>query len=151
MATTTVRVEGLAELLRRMKDLGADIESKIAFGAVLAGANLIKKEAIALAPVSEKSSAIDGVKVDPGNLKRNIVTKRVPKGQRQMTAEYVVGVRGKAKHGFASRYGAIVEFGSVERGPEPFMRPAFEHEKGFAVAKIKEILLKRIAKAEAGQ
>lgn len=151
MASTRVRVEGLQELQRRMQALSADMGEKIAFGAVLAGANLIKKEAISLAPVSDKSSQIEGVKVDPGNLKRNIVNKRVPKGQRQMTAEYIVTVRGKAKNAYASRYGAIVEFGSVDRGPQPFMRPAFEHEKGFAVAKIREILLKRIEKAEAGQ
>lgn len=138
MAKTTVRVEGLQELQRRLRALGAEIEQRIAFGAVLAGANLIKKEAIALAPVAA------------GNLKRNIVNKRVPKGQRQMTAEYVVTVRGKEKHDFASRYGAIQEFGSVKQPPQPFMRPAFEREKGFAVAKIKEVLLKRIAKAEAG-
>jgi hypothetical protein len=65
-----------------------------------------------------------------------------------MTAEYVVAVRGKAKHGFASRYGAIEEFGSVERGPTPYMRPAYEAGKAEAAGKIVEILAKRIDKAE---
>ncbi len=151
MGKTTVRVDGLQDLQRRMRALAADMQEKIAFGAVLAGANLIKKEAIALAPVGDVPHSIDDVEIQPGNLKRNIVNKRVPKGQRQLTAEYIVTVRGKAKAGFASRYGAIQEFGSVKQSPRPFMRPAFEHEKGFAVAKIKEILLKRIEKAEAGQ
>lgn len=151
LVTVTVRIDGLQDLARRMRALGADIEGKIAFGAVLAGANLIKKEAIALAPVAEAPHEINGVQIQPGNLRKNIVTKRVPKSQRQMTAEYVVAVRGKEKHGFASRYGAIQEFGSVKQGPQPFMRPAFEHEKGFAVAKIIEVLGKRLKKAEAGQ
>lgn len=151
MARQMFRVEGLAELGRRMRTLGGDIESKIAFGSVLAGANIIKKEAIRLAPVSSKTSVIDGVKIEPGNLKKNIVNKRVPKAQRQMTAEYVVTVRGKAKHGFASRVGAIEEFGSVEQTAQPYMRPAFEGKKNEAAAKIVEILRKRIDKAEAGQ
>jgi HK97 gp10 family phage protein len=148
---TSFKVTGLAELGRRMRALGGDIEGKIAFGAVLAGANLIKKEAIALAPVGHVQHEIDDVEIQPGNLKKNIVTKRVPKGQREMTAEYVVTVRGKAKAGFASRYGAIQEFGSVKQSPQPYMRPAYEHEKGFALAKIVEVLKKRIDKAEAGQ
>lgn len=151
MARQTFRVEGLAELARRMRALGADMESKTAFGAVLAGANIIKKEAIRLAPESSKTSVIDGVKVTPGNLKRNIVNKRVPKSQRQMTAEYVVTVRGKAKHGFASRVGAIEEFGSVNQTAQPYMRPAFEGKKADATIKIVEIALKRVEKAEAGQ
>lgn len=145
------RVEGGQELARRIRALGADMAGKIAFGATLAGANIIKKEAIRLAPVSTKTSVIDGVKVEPGNLKKNIVNKRVPKAQRQMTAEYVVTVRGKAKAGFASRVGAIQEFGSVEQTPQPYMRPAFEGKKGAARDKMVEIALKRVAKAEAGQ
>jgi HK97 gp10 family phage protein len=151
MATARVRIEGLQALQQRMRALSDDMQGKIAFGAVLAGANVIKKRAISLAPVGDTAHEIDGVRIEPGNLKKNIVAKRVPKGQRQLAAEYVVAVRGKAKNKFASRYGSIQEFGSVKQSPQPFMRPAFDSEKAGAAAKIVEILAKRIAKAEAGQ
>lgn len=151
MATTRIRIDGLVELQKRMSALAADMQQSVAHGAVLAGAQLIKREAISRAPTADEEHVIEGVHVKPGNLKKNIVVKRVPKGQSTHTSEYVVTVRGKARYGFASRYGSIQEFGSVKQAPRPFMRPAFDTKKGEAVAKIIEILTKRIAKAESGQ
>lgn len=151
MAKTTIRVDGLVELGKRMADLAADMQKSVANGALLAGAQLIKREAIARAPTADEEHVIEGVHVKPGNLKKNIVVKRIPASQSAHTAEYVVAVRGKAKYGFASRYGSIQEFGSIKQAARPFMRPAFDGKKNEAVTKIVEILNKRITKAESGQ
>ena len=52
--------------------------------------------------------------------------------------------------GFASRIGALQEYGTVKMPAQPFMRPAFAQEKGFAVQAIRETLKKRIDKANNG-
>jgi HK97 gp10 family phage protein len=147
----TVKVDGLRELGERMRKLSADVSKKAAFSSVLAGANVIKKGAIQRAPDSEEPHklTVDGqtVTVIPGNLRRNIINKRVPKNQTNLTAEYLVTVRGKAKAGFASRYGRLVEFGTVKMAAQPFLRPAFDTGKEKAVSEIAKKLERVITKA----
>lgn len=147
---TRVEIKGLRELGEAMKDLGDDIGLKIARAATNAGAQVIKRRAKELAPVAPEAYVIDGVLVQPGNIGKNIVVKRVQRGQTPLTSEHVVTVRGKAKYGYASRVGALQEFGTVKQSPQPFMRPAFDQEKGFAVQKIRETLKRRIDKAQKG-
>lgn len=147
---TRVEIKGLRELGEAMKALGNDVGLKIARSATNAGAQVIKRRAKELAPVAPEPYKIEGVLVQPGNIGKNIVVKRLKRGQTQLTSEHVVTVRGKAKYGYASRVGALQEFGTVKQSAQPFMRPAFEQEKGFAVQKIRETLKRRIDKAQKG-
>lgn len=147
---TRVEIKGLRELGEAMKALGNDVGLKIARSATNAGAQVIKRRAKELAPVAPEPYTIEGVIVQPGNIGKNIVVKRLKRGQTQLTSEHVVTVRGKAKYGYASRVGALQEFGTVKQSAQPFMRPAFEQEKGFAVQKIRETLKRRIDKAQKG-
>ena len=143
----TVKVEGLQQLGERMRNLAEAVNKRIAQKAINAGAQVIKKQAIANAPQYPKQHKNEyGQEVPPGTLKRNIVVKKVTRTN--LTAEAIVTVRGKRKDFYAARYGRIVEYGSVKMAPEPFMRPAFEQEKGFAVGRIKQILTAEIEKAE---
>jgi HK97 gp10 family phage protein len=148
-----VKVEGLRELGERMQALANAVNKRIAQKAVNAGATIIKKQAIANAPKYPRAHTLQigkgkhtaTVVVPPGTLKKNIVVKKVTKTR--YTAEAIVTVRGKRKDFFAARYGRLVEYGTVKMAAEPFLRPAFEEEKGFAVGRIKQVLTLEINKA----
>lgn len=148
--TTSFEVKGLSELGQAMSELSLDIAKKIAFAGALAGAGVIKKAVAQKAHVAEKAYLVRQKKgdksftVQPGNIARNVVTKRI---KSPLTAEYAVVVRGKRKDGFAGRAARLIEFGTVSMSPQPFMRPAFEANKEAAANAVKERLIKRIAKA----
>ena len=148
MATKiTVKVEGLRQLGEAMRLLSKEISTKIARSATGSAASLIRKRARALAPVADEDYEVDGVKVPRGNIRDNIVAKRVSKGRTTLTSEHLVVVRGKAKHGYASRIGSMHEYGTVKMSAHPFMRPAFDQQKTVAIRKIKDRIAAGIAKA----
>jgi HK97 gp10 family phage protein len=147
----TVEIKGLREIGERMRTLSADMAGKVAVAATSAGATVIKKRAVQLAPVAQEEVTAHGrdgtkVKVPPGNLKKNIVVRKVPKRQLTMTSEHAVAIRGGRKYGYASNYGSKQEFGTVKMTPSPFLRPAFEQEKENAVAALKKKLIERLDK-----
>ncbi|WP_287740057.1 HK97-gp10 family putative phage morphogenesis protein [Diaphorobacter sp.] len=148
MAKATVRVEGLRQLGAAMRSLGSDISKKVAVAATGAGARVIRKRAQQNAPIADEDYEVEGQHVPRGNLPKQIVAKQVPKSQRRLTSEHVVAVRGKRKHGYASRVGALQEFGTVKQQPQPFVRPAFDEGKGEALQAITERLRKRIERAQ---
>jgi HK97 gp10 family phage protein len=150
MATTRVRISGLSELGDAMSLLSSDIAKKVAFAGVLAGAGVVKKSAQQKAHVADAAYLVQqkaGDKsfvVQPGNIARKLANKRV---KSELTAEYVVFVKGKRKDGFAGRAARLMEFGTVKQAAKPFLRPAFEATKEQAANTIKERLAKRIDKA----
>ncbi len=148
MASEIVRIEGLDQLGERMRLLGSEVSLKISAKAVNAGAQVIKKLGVAKAPVWPESHKLEGVVVPSGNLKNNIVVKKI---KSPLTAEYIVTVRGKRKDFYAARYGRLVEFGTVKMRADPFLRKAYESGKGDAANKIIETLDAGISKAAAGQ
>lgn len=153
MAKTSIRIEGLQQLKTAMQNLSEDVRKKVAFQAVLAGAGVIRKAAKVNAPVAaEAYEDEDGNLIQPGNIGKNIVTRR-QKTTTPGQAAYVVTVKGKGKSvkGQPYRIGVLQEFGTVKQPPRPFMRPAFTGKKEAAVSAIVDRLRKRIAKANAGQ
>lgn len=151
MASTTVRIEGLQALGERMRKLALEMNTKIARDATNAAAQVIKKQAIANAPEYFEAHKLEGVVVQPGNLKKNIVVKRVAPGRAApLTSQHIVTVRGKRKDGYAARYGRLVEFGTVKMSANPYLRSAFEQEKGFAVQAMIDKLKSGIDKAIQG-
>jgi HK97 gp10 family phage protein len=116
-----VRMEGLSELLDKLKALPSEIGSKGGGPlrlALLTAAKIMRDDAQARAPV------------DTGRLKRNIIlfrdgiTFRRGKQGRQRRS-YHTSARGE-KDAF---YGRFVEFGTSEMPAQPFLRPAFEAKK----------------------
>lgn len=148
MAKQRTRVEGLRQMGQAMSTLRQDVSRKVAVAATGAGARVIRDLARQKAPVADENYEVEGQPVERGNLPKQIVAKQVPKSQRQLTSEHVVAVRGKRKHGYASRIGALQEFGTVKQAPQPFMRPAFDEGKGKALQAITDRLSARIAKAQ---
>lgn len=166
-----VKIKGLRQLGEAMSKLSADVAKKAGHAAVSAGATVIKKAAKANAPVAPEAYEVEGnlrtkvkvgkrtkrvkstttVLVQPGNIGRQIITKRLRTSQTRLTSEYIVAVRGKAEHGFASRIASLQEFGTVKMRAQPFLRPAFEDNQRAAVDAIKERLAKRIDAANKGK
>jgi len=142
--SVTVKVEGLQELGMRMKSLSEDVNKRIARAATAAGAVVIRNSAQAKVPV------------DTGNLKKNIIVKRLPKGESSLTSEHIVTVRkGKltAKQKGSglkdAYYGQFVEFGTAKMPARPYLRPAFDQDKERAVEAIKSRIAARLKKAGA--
>lgn len=145
--SVTVKVEGLRELGEAMRALGAEMGKKIASSMTSAAAGVIRKDAITRAPEHDEPHTVDGVLVQPGNLKKNIVRKKVSKSKTRLTSEHIVTVRGKRKDGYAARYGRLQEFGTVHHAPQPFLRPAFETNRMKAVEAMKATGRRRIEAA----
>lgn len=144
MASVTLKIDGLSDLGKRLQTLSADMQGKVARAATAAGAVVIKNAAIQKAPE------------DTGNLKKNIIAKRLPKSETNLTSEHIVTVRkGKktAKQKAAgirdAYYASFVEFGTAKMAAQPFLRPAFDQNKERAVDAMKNRLEARIKKAGA--
>jgi HK97 gp10 family phage protein len=62
--------------------------------------------------------------IQPGNIPANIIMKYI--AHSGLTSFHIVTVRGKKKHGYASRIGSMHEFGTYKMQATPFMRPAVD-------------------------
>ena len=142
--TITVKVDGLADLGARMKGLSEAVNNRIARAATAAGAVVLR------------NSAQQKVPVDTGNLKKNVIVKRLPKGESNLTSEHIVTVRkGKltAKQKGSglkdAYYGQFVEFGTAKMPARSFLRKAYDEDKQKAVEAIKDRIEKRLKKVGA--
>lgn len=146
MATRTrFRVEGLQQLGEAMRELGADMAGKIARAATNAAAQTVKKAAQNRAPVAT------------GNLKRNIIVKRLRKSETKLSSEHIVTVRKgrlttKQKQAGLqdAYYASFVEYGTVHAPAQPFLRPGFEAAKKSALDAAVARMKQRIDKAQRG-
>jgi HK97 gp10 family phage protein len=150
--TVRVQVKGLRELGLALKELDKDIQTKVAFSAVAAGASVIKKQAISNAPVSSPELTPE---VPPGYVRDNIIMRRQRRPDRGLTHQYAVTVRHKGRLKGGNRtdktnpyqIGIFNEFGTVKMGAQPFMRPAFDTRRQDALQAIQKRLRARIDKA----
>lgn len=140
----TIKVDGLADLGARMKGLSKDVNTRIGRAATAAGAGVIRKSAQAKVPV------------DTGNLKKNIIVKRIPQGESSLTSEHIVTVRqGKLtdkQKGAGLQdayYGRFVEHGTSKMPARPYLRPAYDQDKQKAVDAIKARIEARLKKVGA--
>lgn len=141
---TRIDLRGQDALFAKFRKVKSELQTKIGRRVTNAGAQVIKKEAIVLAGISEKAHKVDDVTVQPGNLKKNIVVKRVK--DPSLISMHVVTVRGKRRDGYAARYARLLEFGTIRMRPYPFLRPAFERRKGQALSTMIEVLDKAVKK-----
>lgn len=141
---TRQELKGLRQLGEAMKALGDDMGLKVARSATAAAAQPIKKRA---------KEIVRAQSYDNGYLFEAIITKRRPRGETNLTSEHIVTVRGrgkKKKDGSVTAYAphaSNVEFGTVHMAPEPYLRPAFEQEKGAALDAMVKRLKTRVDKA----
>jgi HK97 gp10 family phage protein len=137
------RITGASELDRVLKQLPTQVAKKELTGAVMAGADIVRKNAQSRAPFRfEPSGPIQRSKgvTYPGELKRSI-RRRV---QKMGTASVTVAVGiGRAF------WGMFREFGTRHEPARPWFRPAWDESKLAALNKIGLELGKRIEAAAA--
>lgn len=150
MSSVTVKLTGGPELQARLGRLAQAVQTKLGRKAVGAGAQVVKKAIAAKAPQYTEEHVVEKggskVTVQPGNLKKNVITKRLSRSS--LTAEYIVTVRNDRKSGYAARYGRLVEFGTVNFSPRSYFRTGWESSKGDAMNRIITVLAEGISKAE---
>jgi len=129
----TVRIEGLAELNRALRELPQRIANRGLRTAVYARAKVIRDEARHRAPKAAQS--LGTKQPSAGTLKRSVIMKHIRElsgGGRQTF--YVLVRQGKkyrnqGKRGNLSQdawYWRFVEFGTRKMAARPFLRPALE-------------------------
>ena len=133
--TVTVKVEGLSELKSAFEQLPK-----------ATGEGVLRKVLLARAePIAAAAKAL--VAVESGELRDSIVAStRLSKDQTRdakETASYVEVYVGAGPLPHAH----LVEFGSVNNQPQPYLRPAWDSAKGALLDKFKEDLWSEIEKA----
>ena len=175
-SSVTVKVEGLRQLGDRMKPLSEDVNKRIGRAATAAGAAVIKKAAQDLVPVKtgalKKGIVVKRIpKSETGLTSEHIVTvssremKKYVAKSRAAVVELQgpiapTTVNGKTyrakkllgrKESYTSLgdffYAHFVEYGTSKMAAKPFLRPAYDQNKGRAVEAIKDRIAKRLTKA----
>jgi HK97 gp10 family phage protein len=146
-----LKIDGLQDLQRALRELPVNIGRNVLRGAVSAGAAEVRQEAKNKAPVYHG----DVTQGHPpaGTLKRSLYQKQIRELSDNFRQVFFVGVRrGKkyqkqGKNGNLSQdafYWTFVEFGTEKMPAQSFLRPAFESRKQAAVDRMKEYMTKRI-------
>lgn len=151
MASTFSKVSGLREVGENMRQLKAEVALRVAGRMTNAGAQVIKKEAVA--------NIISSPSVETGSLRDSVIVKKIPKSQTALTSEHIVTVRGRGKvikrgkkkgqKETEAPHAGFVEFGTVNMPAEPFMRPAYDRKKEAAVEAMRDAGTKGVAAAVA--
>ena len=149
--TESVRIEGLAELARALRELPERVAKNGLRVSVYAGAKVIRDEARLRAPKAAQSLGLG--QPPPGTLKRSVIMKQVPELSSQTRQTFFVLVRhgkkyrNQGKKGNLSQdawYWRFLEFGTRKMRARPFLRPALEAKRREAVQAMKERLAERI-------
>lgn len=166
MASTyqNIKISGLAELDRKLTDLGPKIARKTGYHATAKGAAVIRDRARQVAHFRGGYST--------GYIRENIIQFRpskrgfgVTKGQGRLACTINVGVRlkgsrkqrlakmtvrrrraGRLIKAYPGYYWFMVEFGTQKMAAQPFMRPAFESSSRQALQVTIDTLRADIAK-----
>lgn len=155
MARETVRIEGLDQLLRRLKALGAEAQKRggPVAAAVREGGKVIAAEAKVNLQRIIDTPNIGGVDKSTGKLQKSIRVSRARPPRGGLKGEtYIVGPNRRSKYpsgDSVSLIGTLLEYGTPgRRDPMPWMGPAFHAKKNEAVAVMKSKLLAGIEKLE---
>lgn len=152
MTSFSIKIDGLKELEKALKELPLEIQKRPLRSAISAGAKVIADEAISRAPEGET-----------GNLRKALYRYRSRRQSATGKETFLVGVRkGKGIYGNTrlnrrlnrvgkkyttqgeAYYWRFLEFGTSKMSAQPFLRPAYENAKERAVKVIKERLGKSI-------
>lgn len=147
----TVKVEGLAELGKALRDLPDRVARNGLRASVYAGAKVVRDEARARAPKADQPLGPN--QPPPGTLRRSVIMKHIRELSSLTRQTFFVTVRhGKkyrkqGKKGNLSQdawYWRFVEFGTRKMPARPFLRPALQAKRREAVQAMKDRLSERI-------
>lgn len=142
MSDFDIQIDGLQELLAKMKSLPVNLARNGLRAAVNAGAEVIRKDAVSRVPVLT------------GRLKKAIYKKQIRELSNNVQQTFFVGARSGKKYKKANKdayYWRFLEFGTSKMPAKPFLRPAFDAKKRQAVDAIGRKLKERIDKLAVGK
>lgn len=125
---TEIRQDGLAEIDRVLSELPYTIARKVLRSALRKGANKVKNEAKARAPV------------DTGRGRASIMAKAMPSSRKSDGLTVTINV-GPSKKGFYLRW---AELGKRGQTPTPFLRPALDAKSAEVVRDLGSDVAKAI-------
>lgn len=130
-----LEISGLAELQTKLTAFGEKVINETTQQGLNEGAKIFQAEAIQnainIGNDKEHNLKVDGVyiKLQPGNLSRNIRRRQIRKTEAN-TKQAQVYVFGKLA--WYAKFVEGMENGESRQSPKPFMRPAFETKQGEA-------------------
>lgn len=140
----TTQLRGAREIERVLRGLPRAVSEDVLRRSLRVGANLVRKEAVARAPMAEQISLVNKhylfSKRKYGHLRDNI---RVTQTKHRMGAAQMTIHTGRAF------WGMFLEFGTVKMAARPWLGPAFEATHRAALALVGERLALNISKAAA--
>jgi HK97 gp10 family phage protein len=116
----SVQLEGVANLLSRISNLGLSIDTHVKEKALKKGAGFLQEKIKEATPVKT------------GKLRDSITFSEVKNGKVEIGPDYA-----------GAFYGHFVEFGSSKAGAQPFIQPTFENNKD----EIEKIMSKEIKRS----
>ena len=152
-----VRMHGLEALKQTLNALPAKLGERAVRAALRAGAQTIRKQAQANAPVLK----VPDPRRKAGTVKASITTRKSKRDKygvyvsvKPLTGKQILSFRqaNGAKKGKGANnpddpfYWVFREFGTADQAAEPFMRPAYEEKKYEALQQFEGILKKRVVK-----
>ena len=159
MARETVRIDGLDDIIRRLKALGAEASKRggpVRAG-VRAGAVVIQKEMQANVARIVAEPNIGGGDDSSGLLEKSIKPLR-QKAHKTLKGEtFIVTVPKRTRYPVNEKtptgidvatVGKMLEYGTAKRRPMPWARPAFHAKKEAAAKQMVDVTLKGIEKLE---
>lgn len=152
---TYVNISGLDGVLDMLKQLPSEVVSKRGGPVKLAlkkGATLIYKQADINLMLATQGMVTDEKQYSTGLLRKNLIVSRGKEPIGSKGERYLVRVRRKS---YPDRKGEvtttlktaqILEYGSSQQQPDPWIRPAFESKAEDAIKTISDDLLQRLDK-----
>ena len=152
--TATVKVEGLSALVEAFRELPKATGKNVMKRVLTARAKPIAEDAKALCPIYDgtvriiKSKRGKEIRLVPGALKKSIkISTKLSRSQQRKakkeTKEYVEIYIGPGPLPQAH----LVEFGGEHNTPQPYMRPAWDKNKGALLNNLRDDLWDEIRKA----
>ena len=160
MARDSVRIEGLDDVLRRLKALGPEASKRggPVRSAVRKAAVVIQKQAQANVQHIVATPNIGGQDYSTGTLRKSVrVMRQKARNDGVKGESYIVTVPRRARYDISPRtpsgigvatIGKMLEYGTAKRQPMPWMRPAYHAKGGEAVTVMRDELLKGIETLE---
>lgn len=144
-----VKLEGSADLLKRLQQLPASVSAAAQRKALLAGAEPMRAHAAALAPRDETAKAphlADNIVIGVQSA-RKLKNAGLSAAELDVAQAGLVVEVGPALKPSDHFYGYFQEFGTVHHAAQPFMRPAFDSQGHRSLSVVLTSLWESIRKA----